>query len=580
MDRSLTRWSKNDDDELQLSAQESQELARAMTFRGRERLEAILASSAPAELVRAMARAEVFYTFGELEEEEEQRMLLHLASGQQIDFLLDLDLWERDEITPERALAWIERLILAGADQAVKWVMRARSEQVVTVLQQLIEVTMGPVGSQAVLAEALDDLPPFTAEGIYYIYFKHPGSERLLKTLMIQVASEDLEYYLSLLGNVLSLTRSEAEEEAREQRWNRLRDEGFLPPEEAYEIYCWPSPAELRLDAPERRELDQTAPRHATTALALAGPAGLLAAASEGLTREELIELSRSLAFTGAQILTADHLPAGDLESHRKALGKALGYVNLGLERLAEGDAERARAALKQKGPQALFRLGFAEVTALAKRAAALRRQGWLRNQIGLGLNLLGEPLGEVVKALTRPRPLYPARALDQERADRDFRNLEEVARCAELLDRGETLRRLFIDGLGLDLAPAEVFDLEGCIPPNPAELTLGLILRTAMAQLVVDGTLRFAPIDEGRLSELLQQLRAESDPELLASGLRRKIFDTLKDRLDQPRDSDLAHLAELVDRNLSELWSSLGGLDPKSAIDPRFIGAVVIRHG
>lgn len=578
MDRWLSRRYDIEEEEGRLPARVIEELGRALARRGQERLDAIADSSDPRALVGAMAPSEVFYTYGELDEDG-RRLLVHLASDRQVDFLLDLDLWDGEQITPARALEWIERLVLAGADQAARWVLRTDSELVVTLLQKLIVVTEGPVGSQAVLVEAQDSLPPFTAEGVYYIYFKVRGSERLLKTLLLQVASADLEYYLSLLLDVIGLTHTEAQEEALLGRWNRLRDDGFRPPEEAYEIYRWPRPSELELETgPEPGESDAGG-GHTSLALVLAGPTGLLASAIEGLEDRERVELSRSLALTGSRILSADNLPLGELGAHRQALGKALGYVNIGLERLAAGDVERARAALTEKSATLLFRLGYSEVAGLARRATALRRQGWLRNQVGLGPELLGEPLGDVVDALVRPRPLFAARALAGEGRDRPFRGMDEVARCAEVLDRADALRRLFIDGLGLDLAPAEVFDLTGCIPESPADLSLGLILRTAIAHLIVEGALRFTPVPASHLPLLVRRLGALLGHEPTDSELRHEVFDALRERIEAPTEIELHHLGDFVDQNLAELRDALGGLDPNEPVDPRFVGAFVIRY-
>jgi hypothetical protein len=575
MTRALGRLHDGDNGGERLSVRLRGELAGVLSRRGQDRLKAILGASDPSIVAQALSLPEVFYTYGDLDDDG-RRSLVALLSDDQIDYLLDLDLWDRDEVDADRALAWIERLLHADPDLAVRWVLRADSNLVVAVLQKLVIVTEGPFGSQAVLSEAQDQLPPFTAEGNYYVHFKARGAERLLKELLIRIAGEDLEYYLSLLQDVIVMTDSQCGEDAYSRRWNRLRDQGFVPPEEAYDIYSWTGSAGSP-DTEDAVELELDAP--APTALTLSGPSGLLASVVDALTDDERFDVSRSLVVAGARILSADHLPLGDLDAHRRSLHKALGYVNIGLEQCSGGDPARAHDTLLRTGCGRLFRQGYQSVADLGRRALALRRQGWISNQIGLGVELLDEPMGEVIAALARPRPLFPARALNAEGADREFVCFEEVARCSDELDRAEALRRLFIDGLGLDLAPAQVFDLSGCTPSEARELSLGLILRTAIAHLVLEGQLRFVPVDAGRLSELVRRFLAETSGDLLGSPLRDLVFSTLIGRIDSPTQNELRHLGEYLDSSLAELSSAVAGLDLDRAIDPRFVGAFVIRH-
>jgi hypothetical protein len=360
---------------------------------------------------------------------------------------------------------------------------------------------------------------------------------------------------------------------------------GFVPADEAYEIYRWPMTWELGSeDGPTSTEAEQPADGGtseqagtgvglgAPTALALAPPPGLLAAAISTLDEPSTRELSRAIAMTSTRVLAADHLPFSDLSAHRRALEKTLGYVSIGLHAAARGQADAAMDALRRQGAMTLFRAGYARVAALSRRAVALGRQGWL-SQLGLGLDVLDEPLGDVVAALASPRPLYPAVALDGEKADREFRDPAEVERCARALGTVEALRRLFIDGLGLDLAPSQTFDLEGCIPSEPSELTLGMILRTAIAQMLIEDRLHFAPIPASRLETLARTLG-----ELQGKGVEGHVVQALSARLESPSDDELRHVSEFVETNFGALATAFAGLDLHQGVDPRFVGAVVVR--
>jgi hypothetical protein len=554
-------------------------LAAALAERGADRLDAILDAPDPKALVGAMEPTEVFFTFAQVDEEG-KRALVRLLADEQLDYLLDLDLWSADRLDAERVMEWLERLWGADEDLAAAWLHRAESELVVTVLKQLCAVTEGPFSSQDSMTEDQDRLPPFTAEGKFFIQFLSDRAATLLRSPLLLLASADLEYYLALLQDVLAVPGPEAEEAAYRQRWSRLRDKGFVPADEAYEIYRWPTAEELAGEggpapAPGERPADDDASQPtsgAPSALALAPPRGLLAAAISSLEEPATQALSRAIAIASSRVLAADHLPFADLGAHRRALEKTLGYIAIGLHGVARGQPDRARDALGRQGAMTLFRAGYAQVAALGRRATALRRLGWL-SQLGLGLDVLDEPLGDVVKALARPRPLYPAAALDGEKADREFRDPAEVERCAQALATVEALKRLFIDGLGLDLAPSTTFELEGCIPSNPAELSLGLILRTAMAQLLIDDRLRYAPVPAARLGALARTVRG-----LEGSGIERHVIQALGAKLESPSDDELLRISAFVVKNFDALATAFAGLDLDRGVDPRFIGAVVVR--
>jgi hypothetical protein len=131
----------------------------------------------------------------------------------------------------------------------------------------------------------------------------------------------------------------------------------------------------------------------------------------------------------------------------------------------------------------------------------------------------------------------------------------------------------LFIDGLGLDLAPAQTFDMSGCLPSDPAELTLGLILRTAIAQMFLEDRLQYAPVPSTMLKKLLVALNGVE-----IASVEGHVIQALSSRIESPTEEELGHITAFVERHFSNLVSSFVGLDAAAPIDPRFVGAVVIR--
>lgn len=547
------------------------DLDEVLAKQGEERLNAIFDHDEPRAIVQALGRQEAFYTYAQLEEEGRQA-LLKLMSEEQLEYLLDLDLWEKDRLDTERVLEWFERLDGTDHDLVADWLTNASDELRTTALLQVCSVSEGPTSSDESLVEESDTLPPFTAEGVFYVNFNSERAATALKAPLLLLASRDMEQYLAMMKSLTVALRPTTEEKAYQQRWNRLRDDGFLPADEAYEIYRWPRADELELSG-EGNEEPNDRKEDAPTALTLAQPQGLLATAVQGLDPESRRELSRSIAVTSVLVLAADHLHFADLDAHKRAVEKTLGYVNIGLHSLAEDNVEAARSTLRKATGRLLFRTGYAKVAALGRRATLLKHRGWL-SQLGLGVEVLGHPLEELINHLARPRPLYPAHLFGTGKEPREFHDPDEIDSCALLLTRGEALGKLFIDTLGLDLASVASFDLEGCIPSNQTELTLGLIFRTATAQLLLDGQLRFAPVTADRLGPL-----AEKVEQLNSTTITAEIQKLLLQRVEEPTEHELDHLRTFMEDNIDRLLISLGGVDLTKPLDPRFVDSVVIRH-
>jgi hypothetical protein len=550
-------------------------LAQIVEQRGSARwlamVNAVTDSMSLPQLVQGLPLAEVFVTYAELKEEERRALLPHL-SPPQLDHLLDLDLWSGDQLDPEKTLEWVDRLWGADQEVAVNWLIRCDTELAVAILQQHLAVFETPSPSDTDLVESQDQLPSFTVEGTYYIQFYSLQAATQLRGPLVLLAGSDLEYYLALMQRICSDSHCIDEEMAYNLRWDRLRDEGYLPPAEAYEIYRWPDRDELphrpSASAPSG-STPGTPDSPATTALA--PTADRLSQAISGFEDTPREQLERDLARTSAAVLSADHLPLSAIDSHRQALEKTLGYVGIGLADCS-GEGDRGQV-LQNVGVRRLFRRGYARVAALGRRAHLLRRQGWL-SHVGLGLDILDEPLADVVRALARPRPLFPARALTNETADREFRHLGEIDGCSDLLDQAEALKLLFIDALGLDLAPAQMFDLTSCYPPDVNELTLGLIFRTALAQLVVSGSLSFVPVEAEELTTLATKL---SDVEV--KELRDRTLSSLEQALGTVDRNAHPTLATFIYGQCQILADALANVAPNAPVDPRFVGTLVVRH-
>lgn len=66
--------------------------------------------------------------------------LMPYASRTQVEFLFDIDSWDRDRLDPQRAGQWLAALHKAGADQVARWLREGDEATVVLVLSRLLRV--------------------------------------------------------------------------------------------------------------------------------------------------------------------------------------------------------------------------------------------------------------------------------------------------------------------------------------------------------------------------------------------------------------------------------------------------------
>jgi hypothetical protein len=140
-------------------------------------------------------------------------------------------------------------------------------------------------------------------------------------------------------------------------------------------------------------------------------------------------------------VLVADAVDPGDVDAVRSAFEVARAYLELGLEKLAGADEERAAEALATTPVKRIFQEGFGRVLELSWRAQRIRER--------LGPDeRLGSPLDEALEALASKRPRYFP-GIEAPRAEwgtvaaaahepRHFRSSEDLARTEDALLEAE----------------------------------------------------------------------------------------------------------------------------------------------
>ena len=415
-----------------------------LTLSGGALLNRILDEERPAALVRRLPEGD-FYWIVKRIGEEDCLPILRLASEDQWEYLLDLEIWEKDRLEGRRLLSWLSRLGEADPVRFAAWLYGQGDALFSLLLSGTAEVVVKDGEEEADLPEGY-----FTLDGRFFIRPVRGEDREAIEGLLRILAREDHQAFQALLYGLAALIPAEAEEEIYRLRNGRLVEHGFLPYEEALAVYVPLDPAALRaatqpllpgrFSLPEDRALIPAAP------LMHVGEGWLFA---EALSRigDPLVQDRLRLEFAGlCNRLVAADSSAGDVDAERLSASclRAASYPNLAMDRLCGEDAEAAAALLRDNSLQALFRVGYGAALKLRWETDRWRKKSLFLQQ-GKTNAFWGTPWEETLEGLCALRLLYFA---GKEARDpyRDFRTVEDLDMTHRRLEQVKALDRLLMD--------------------------------------------------------------------------------------------------------------------------------------
>lgn len=356
----------------------------------RKRLELVLGDPQAAALVPRIP-VEDFYYLVRGVGLSDAGDVLRLASSEQLQGCLDLDLWERDRVSSSRLLVWLEALAELPPSVLARTVRALDAELVCLILVRHSRIYDRTVG------EGPDDdsrhIAYQTPDGTFTVELRASNATgaRTLERFLARLYDADPDLGRSYLTEAKWATSAELEEESYRWRTARLADLGFPSYEEALAIYqpAGPVSAEAAppIDSPEGRMLP------APFAESLGEDSFLGRTLARIDDPERLTELSGALVALLNQVLVADRVDPADVEKVREIAARARDTVALGLEHASASDIARATGVLAKTSVHELFRIGYALTHELGRRAQALERAAVIDPSLD---------------ALLEPRPLFP----------------------------------------------------------------------------------------------------------------------------------------------------------------------------
>ncbi len=519
-------------------------LKDSVSLSGGQILNQILSADRPEELVNELSDEDFYWLIKKIGEKESVD-LLELASVEKWQFILDLEIWINDRLDISHFSRWLSLLEQADCRKLVRWMFDKGEFLAYYQFFRSIQVIVLEDKDEAL------DLPDgfFTLDGVFHI--KVIGSEHRenIENILHVMADEDLSKYQALLIGLAGVVPAEVEEELYRIRNVRLAEHGFLPFEEAMEVYSPLDPGILRTESlkslPDiisvQGEDHSLAP---IIPLAQADTQNLFIEVASGIKDSVLLDRLR-LEFAGLanQIISAERLVVHDIEVLKEACKKTARIVNLALEKVSGSNTGSAVEILRRYSLQTLFRVGVGVVLKLKWEAERCLKQSWFYGQ-GLEFSFWGEPRGRLLSGLLAKIPRYYIGSGEGEEY-KDFEWLSELNECLEVV-RG----MMVLDGLLEKIV--ESYNLREEIIRSP-EITFHPLLFNLWARLLLNLAPSFSGVSLEQAQSFFLKLRGRSKNAPFSMEGFRKIF--IRDFIRFAADAD-HDAVSILENTLSRVWN------------------------
>jgi hypothetical protein len=477
---------------------------RARLARGQRarRAEDLFDAPDPQAAIRALPPDEFYYVIHELGFPEAMEILVH-GTAEQVQTVLDFSLWDRDRVALEKSDEWLAALVEAPPETLGQWAQGIDVELLALLLRQRtriydLSLEEAPDNPEGTLWDSPDRL--FTLE-----FVGEPEQVRVAQHLADSLYRYSPDMMRRLLVGMRSEDDAELEETAYRWRSGRMADLGFVDFYEALVAYQELDPASVRIEAspaPSPRPIgDPVDDIHLRLPLVvtekLSGKTPFARAVAGLQSREETADLHFALVALCNRVLAADRLSPSDEGAIQATLERLSATLDIAIEFLGRGDAERETAAVRTVPLLKLHRLGVSLIGKLRRLATALVG----KNPFAVlrpAVDIFEPEDGEILASLTRTRPAFP-RMLDVPPApgERPFGSLADIAVGTLAVGRAAAALQM-VAGLGVRPQQLTPDGLEALAKAaggesakatlDPASIDTGVLARTVLVARLLSG--------------------------------------------------------------------------------------------
>ena len=548
-----------------------------------EMLNSILNSNQSTALVHSFSEEDFYFLIHNIGIED-SHPLLYLASNKQWEYIIDLEVWEKDRVEITSITRWFDLLFKVDPNRFIKWSLDQKTEFMEFYLSKNIEVKVRETDQDP--SELGDTF--MTLDDTFYVRFldqpitvESDGNESyetdkkhrdafLLKYLKTLSDNDHIAYQKVLLESS-GIIPAESEEEAYRLRNVRLAEKGFLPHEEAIGIY---QPMKVRdfkrqdhkfIAQDPDRKLFFPVPLYHTRVIE---EENHFTVALKNIKTDDVLEQIQ-IEFAGLcnRIISADQKTIREKDELKRMVKKACGYLSIGLEKLIEDDDKHDMGhftALIQNYPLlSIFRLGFGLALELKWRAERWLKKSWFSSK-GLPLGFWGEEWMGVLGGLLIKKPLFYDNYKTGE-LYREFISIDDIKNTETMLNEL--------------IAYDELFSLIS-LEPDPAAkgyLTYKNFILTLWARHILGLSEKLIPLTIDEFRGFFDGIWSDKEqPRKTSLSLKESFLDWISSKTGLAHYEISQRLGQSFENLFNEIESEYGKVS-RNDLDPRYIHLFLI---
>jgi hypothetical protein len=567
----------NDRRELTVAEKASFEVpAEIRAASGMKKLDWVFNLPSVERFVTGLAPQELYRWLRDIGKEDAYPLLEYAEPGQ-IQALIDIDAWTRNELAIPRWLEWLDLALAVDIDTGVRF-MAAQDD---TTYEWLFTGDIQVLPADTDIDMIPDELAFFnTPDGAYVVTVprEHPLEDRMPHLLRLLWAA-DMERAQVLFQQAQFELHESCSEEMERFRNARLLDMGFEPPSEAIGVFEVVEIGKLKeallasMDGEPEEEIVVVENRPVAFEMTLseAQAPDLLTGAVKTLGARDLAEFSRGFAYLANKVFMAETGDLSRLDDLPDYARYAAAVCNIGLSWLSSESPDLAARIVPRVSPETFFKAGWTQLFAMAKKA----RKVCKRAGVEQGFGLFGTPTDETIYAAHLVRPLY-AEVLDGEGQDklghRPIATLEDLARIEAHIAHATDLLDAFEHRFGVTIDALQHAESLALSKDARRRIRLTTLIRTGLANTLLSDGFSFAPLDREGIAAFGRAAFGPGGG--LSETMSRLVSGLLAGKDEASREG--AALARLVERAMDELVESLGPVEERE-VDLRYAGELFL---
>ncbi|MCD6262526.1 MAG: hypothetical protein J7J52_05840 [Deltaproteobacteria bacterium] len=361
--------------------------------------------------------------------------LLELASKNQLQYILDIEIWKKDRIDIGTTFNWLHIILLSNPERLAKWIFDDLKKTAALFFLRTIQLDIREEDEPYNIKEGF-----FTLDGTFYIKPVDESMNEDIQLLCRAMARVDLKSYHNLILNFTGILPAETEEELYRLRNVRLAEHGFLPYDKAIAIYSPLEQASLKQKEQtlkgstwiQEKETDEPVP---ILPIFYAQDFTTLVKAFYEIHKQGYSDkLKMEFAALCNTIISANTEHVDNFDTLIKICRQAAGYLNLALEHICGEEIGLAVEIITNNPLDSVFRVGFGMAMKLKWKAKQWLQKSWFKKQ-GMDNTFWGDLYGGILSGILRERPMFYS-IEDQKEEFRGFESLSETEKCKDILEQ------------------------------------------------------------------------------------------------------------------------------------------------